>query len=649
MKLSKQLFLGVSLCFFVLLVGIQWIYVTNARTYLQQQLSSHAQDAATSLGMTLPRALAAGDLIHAETQINAMFDRGYYRSIRVVSVKGDMLVNKSLPAAPPDVPVWFADRFRLDTPTAESLITDGWRQLGRVIVESHPNFAYLQLWNTTKDALLWLSVLYLLSLGLLYFFLRAIMGPLRQVEAAANAIAAREFVSIDALPHSPELRSVVLAMNSLSQKIRQAIDTEIAQAKKFQHEAYIDTLTGLDNRRGFEEQLRSYLEAAEAEHSGVLYMIELAGFKEFNETAGFERADELLRLIGQSLTEFLPTASNIIRARLSGATFVVQLFGVTRDHANTLGDILRHSLFLMLEEQNLMNAIQLKFGGAVYEAKPNQAHLLATADMAMLQAGEQHEDPILLLDCGNDTIDEQGSLYWKNMIAEALVQDRLTLVTQPVLALPGGAAMQQEIMARVKTSGGDLVVAAKFMPMASRHKLADKVDMKTIETALAAMRVRRELQGSVAINLSARTLASTGFMEWFAVTMNGAREEAKRLVFEFAEFAVVRNKEAVSRFAAVARSFGAGFAIDNFGLNPRAFEYLQTLKPAYLKLDRSYIADLASNREHQFFISTVVKIAQPLEIKVIALGVEKPDVLELLQRLGVNGYQGYVGGEMKQL
>ena len=171
MILFRQLFWGVSLCFLALLMVVEWVSFSGARTYMQQQLASHAQDAATSLGLSLATALQAGDAVLAETIIGPVFDRGYYQSIEIISPKGETIAAKRLSPTPPTVPHWFTHLAVLEPPTAESLITRGWQQLGRVVVTSHPNFAYLQLWHTATEMLVWMTLGYLVAVGSLFVFL----------------------------------------------------------------------------------------------------------------------------------------------------------------------------------------------------------------------------------------------------------------------------------------------------------------------------------------------------------------------------------------------------------------------------------------------------------------------------------------------
>jgi len=96
MTLYRQLFIGTSIAFLVLLVLLESIYIANARFYMQEQLTSHAQDVATSLGMVLPPSLADRDLLRTEVTVNAVFDRGYYQSIVVLSTRGEKLIEKNL-------------------------------------------------------------------------------------------------------------------------------------------------------------------------------------------------------------------------------------------------------------------------------------------------------------------------------------------------------------------------------------------------------------------------------------------------------------------------------------------------------------------------------------------------------------------------
>jgi EAL domain-containing protein (putative c-di-GMP-specific phosphodiesterase class I) len=115
-------------------------------------------------------------------------------------------------------------------------------------------------------------------------------------------------------------------------------------------------------------------------------------------------------------------------------------------------------------------------------------------------------------------------------------------------------------------------------------------------------------------------------------------------VFEFAEFNVVQEKDALIKFITKIRKLGSEFAVDHFGLHHSSLEYLQALCPFYIKLSSTYVSDLLVNRDNQAYVSSLSVIAKTLNIKVIAVGIEDESLFDLLEKLGVYGYQGYVTG-----
>lgn len=649
MTLFRQLFLGTSLAFLLVLAAIEGIYVQNAHKYLQEQLTSHAQDAATSLGLVLPASLADNDLVRAEVTVSAVFDRGYYQSIRVVNAKGETLVLKTISAAPAGVPQWFVTLLPLATPTAESLISKGWSQLGRVVVASHPNFAYKQLWRTLWEATLGLMLLYLLVLAALHAFLSKILRPLREIEAVAHAISQRDFQVVKALDGARELRNVVSAINSMSAKLKAMIEQEVRQATRFRDESNKDALTGLDNRRGFERQAQAWLEGAADLNSGVLFLLQIDNFQRFNANSGFHEGDALLKIVADVLADIWPER-NLMRARISGATFAVMAFNVDRSDAARLGDEMCAAVLGATEAR--LGKTDFSFGcGGVYfsGSKVTSNVLMAECDMAMLQSQAGGNSVSVLVDFAEDEDEGKGSQFWKQLILDALQAERVVLFGQLVLDIAGGGQLQTEVVGRLKNADGELVPAGQFIPMANRHRLTAAIDLMILKRLFVWMDKDGGGGAEVAINLSVHSIHDAALLDWLSRSMRANPQLSKRLVFEFTEFGLTQDRVSVERFVGEIRKLGAEFAVDNFGLHRTAFEYLQRMKPRYVKLSPLYIHDLHSNHENQFFISSVVRITQPLEVEVVALGVEDPEMLHLLKRLGIDGYQGYVSGELREL
>jgi diguanylate cyclase (GGDEF)-like protein len=644
MTLFRQLFFGASLLFLLVLAGVEAIYLSNARLYLQQQLESHSQDAATSLSLWLATVQPFEDRALIETVVNTSFDRGYYQSIRVVSVSGETLVAKQLASAQGEVPEWFARLFPLRPPAAESLISAGWRQLGRVLVSSHPNFAYLQLWHTGVQTLVLMLLVYALVLIALRAFLATILRPLTEIERAATAIGERDFKMIPLAPKARELERVVYAMNSLSGKVRRLIEDESARAEKLQHEAYRDPVTGLLNRRGLEHELQGLFRAERDVFSGVFVLLELEQFKEYNLRHGYQRADELLVLVAQTITEAC-AGQAVVCSRFGGASFALAAVNLDGGAAGVLTAAISSRVESTIAEQALTGEIQFHCGAAHFDAgAPPLPELLAAADLALTRAQGKGPDTFDLIALSDIDQRGRGSLAWREQIEDAIETGKLALYTQTVLNLPGRAQLQSEVVTRILEDGSNPVPAAQFLPMAARHGLMPRLDCQVLDMLIARIDAGASLAAVIAVNISAQTVADAASRRRLIDALRGRRDIAVRLVFEMTEFGVIRVPALALSFAAEIRQLGAQFAIDNFNLHRESLRQLQQLLPHYIKLAPVYTNALVENQNSRFIVSSLIRIAQPLEIGIIAQAVEAEPLILLLEEMGFAGYQGYASG-----
>jgi len=644
MTLFRQLFLGASLLFLLVLAGVEAIYLSNARVYLQQQLVSHSQDAATSLALWLATVEPLEDRALIETAVNTAFDRGYYESIRVVSVNGETLVHKQLARALGDVPAWFARLFPLRPPSAESLISSGWRQLGRVLVTSHPNFAYLQLWHTGVQTMALLLLVYALALVALRVFLANILRPLTEIEWAAIAIGERDFRTIALAPKARELGRVVAAMNSLSGKIRRFIEDESARSEKLQRDAYLDPVTGLHNRRGLEHQLQGLFHAERDVFSGVFLLLELEHFKEYNLHRGYQPADELLNVVARTIAA-AGAGRTVVCSRFGGASFALAAINIDASAAGALAAAVSSGIDAALAEQSLSAEIQFHCGAVYFDAgAPPLAELWAAADMALTRAQGKGPNTFELIALAELDRRGRGSRAWREQIEAAIDGGALALYAQTVVALPGRAALQSEVVTRIVDDGSSPVSAEQFMPMAARHGLMPRLDCQVLELLIARIDAGASLAPVVAINVSAQTVADAASRRRLIDALRGRRDIAARLVFEMTEFGVVQVPALALSFAAEVRHLGAQFALDHFGLHRDSLRQLHALLPHYVKLAPVYANELAANQDSRFIVSSLISIALPLEIGVIAQAVESESVIQLLEEMGFAGYQGYANG-----
>ena len=640
MTLFKQLFFGVSMLFFVLLAGVEAIYLANSRIHLQDQLASHAQDAATALALRLGTLKDLEDRVLIETLVNPVFDRGYFQEIRVVSINGETLVRKVLAPAQGDVPEWFTQLFPLHPPGSQSLVSSGWRELGRVVVVSHPNFAYQQLWHTGLQTIAWLLLVYAVAIAAITGFLAMLLRPLREIEQIAVAIGERDFRTIDFVPSARELAKVVAALNSMSGKIRRAIMEESARAETLRRDAFVDPLTTLYNRRGFERQLESLIQSKGDVFSGALALVEIENFGDFNKRVGYRRGDEVLALLAGTLAGACEGHAAVC-GRVSGAGFAFAAINIEAGELQNLVATVCRQIAFVLAEQGIDAQLRCHCGATRSEgALPALSAMLASADIALERARAKGKNEYEI-----ETFDEAaagGSQAWRARIERALDEDQIALFAQDVLGLPGRTPVHREVTVRMFREHGDPIPAAQFLPMAARHGLIARLDCRVLEKLLEYMSGRSAPLPKIALNVSARTIADTDATPRLLGLLDARRDLATRLIFEMTEFGALRDVALTQRFGSEVRRLGAQFALDNFGMQKDSLTLLHALKPHYIKLSPGYSRELAGSADCRFFVDSIVRIARPLDIGIFAQAVEDEGLIPLLAELGLSGYQGFV-------
>jgi EAL domain-containing protein (putative c-di-GMP-specific phosphodiesterase class I)/GGDEF domain-containing protein len=648
MTLYRQLFAGMSALFLVLLLGVHALYLTNARTYLQQQLVSHAQDTATSIAMSLASRGSLSNEALVEAVISPTFDRGYFASIEVTSLTGAAVAERRLPTAYGDVPDWFTTLFRLDSPGSDAIITAGWQQLGRVAVVSQPHFAYQQLWHTAIATLAYLAAAYAATLFGMRLFLRSILRPLQAIEAFAQAVGRRDYRPIALLPSARELRRVVGAINCLAGKIRHAIEEESARAERMRQEAREDVLTGLCTRRAFEQEYETLI-AGQDIYAVTLALIELEHVKALNEHRGRARTDELLARTAQAVRSAC-SDHGAIAGRLAGTHYAIAVVNADAMAASRLLAGLTSQVAACLASEFASDGIEFHCGAVHSDAAtPPLSSLLAAADHA-LACARGRESGAFELNFWNETPEASlGSGAWRSAIHDALAADRYALYAQDVLQLPGRETLHTEIFVRQVDEHGVPLAAAMFMPMVARHGLLPRLDIVIAEKLFAHLGSRPASDARVALNVAAQTVADDASVTRLEHLLREHPRIASRLVFEMTEFGAAHDPEAARRFAARVRILGAGYALDNFSLSRAGLALLPQLLPDYVKLAAEFTATLMSSAETQFLITSLSRIVESLEIRLVAQAVEYASMLERLQALGVTGYQGYVTGAPRPL
>ena len=517
MTLYRQIIISIILLFVLGFLGTVIISTGNLRAFLVTQMESHAQDTATSLGLSLSRPVQANDMAVINSMVDVIYDRGYYLAIEVTSADGSTLVSRNRPDVVHDIPDWFADLVDLQTPTVEAMVMSGWKQAATVYVTSHPGNAYRELWSNTTNTF-WLFLItaaLILTGGLLAVHI--LLQPLREVEKQANAICNRTYPVQEKLPRTRELRQVVMAMNRLSKKVNEIFSEQSVLTEHLREQAFKDPVTGLGNRRYFDRQLQNLVESHENSSQGALFILEIKGLAQTNRSSGFAHGDELLKQTADILENALGNIDNCFISRISGSGFGIVTVGIDQQEAASLADQMCHELLQLRAEKLAKPGDNAHIGIAIWKPGDTAPGLLSEADAALRAAqmnGQKTWQGAGTVSTVHNEI--HGREDWHRLLQQTIDSGNVYLEVQPVYSLDRAdhKLMHKEVLLRLHDQNGQPVSAGVFMPMAERKGLASALDRLAFGKLLDFMAGEEDKTTTYAVNLSSCSLHDPVFVQW---------------------------------------------------------------------------------------------------------------------------------------
>jgi len=648
-SLHRQLVLMITGLLLVLLAGIGYLSVHNSRNYLEYQMHNHAQDTATSLGLSLAKPLAEDDLALVQTMVDAIFDSGDFVNIVLRNQDGDVIASRQAKVPPHLVPDWFVGWLQINPMPGVSEITENWRRVGEVRVFSDKNVAIRNIWSAAKQTFWLFVVVGGVSWILILVIVRKVLAPLRTLEKQADAICEKDFTSQQPLPKTRELRRVVQAINRMTRQLKLLFDEQVTQIEQVRNQAYVDTITGLGNGRFFNAQLQARLVSPEEPFSGSLVRLEVQGMGEYNEHYGHDAGNLLLRRIGQVWMTCLGEVDGHCVARVTGSRFAALL---PRQSVEQTGALVDDALDRMqhLDGMDIGGAnVQLFAGMSACMVGSDPKLLEAQASVALGRALSFRSGHVEIYDqnAHGDAMTPSlpGVPDWEGFLTNIIRERKVVLHYQPVLSCVSEAVMHYEALARVEIDG-KLVTAGHFIPLVERFDMMigfDKLIVETIIGHLTSQDSGRLLP--VAINLSSSSIRQETFENWLLDKVQAHRDIAPYLIFEVPEITVRTAHGKLRRLAIRLQEVGAKMTIDHFGTTNSSFGYLCGLPLYSIKVDSSYIRDIEENLDHQFFVQSLVRIAHSRQIRVTAEMVEQKEQWALLRQFKLDGAQGYYLGE----
>lgn len=425
-----------------------------------------------------------------------------------------------------------------------------------------------------------------------------------------------------------------------------------SQARNMAHQlswqASHDPLTGLYNRRKFEQCLEELLQSARMQRlQHALLYLDLDQFKIVNDTCAHFAGDELLRQISALLQSMVRDTDTL--ARLGGDEFGVLLSGCPPERALAIANTLREAILdYRFAWQGNHFSIGVSIGLVNIDAHSETiTGLLSAADTACYAAKDKGRNRVQVYEPQDDELQQRhGEMQWVSRIHDAFSNNSLCLYVQPMVSLTKNEAPVShcEILLRMKDAQGGMLPPMAFIPAAERYSLMPAIDRWVVETLFSKLKMDPALVKApnlYAINLSGTSLNDESFLDFILTQFRDRGVPPQRICFEITETAAIANMTKAIHFMGTLKKLGCCFSLDDFGSGLSSFIYLKTLPVDYLKIDGSFVKDIVTDPVSKAMVESINQVGHVMGIQTIAEYAETPEIIVVLRELGVDFAQGY--------
>lgn len=630
-SLKAQLHLLVVLVAVVTFLCSLYLSIQSTQHYLNTQMKSHAQDAATSLGLSISAYTDDPDLVIAQTMVSAIFDSGYYATLEFKTSQGDIKIKRENLIDYDEVPSWFISLFPLTPPVQSTEVNNGWMPAGVLSIQSNPGIAYKTLWQQAKQSFYSIALIAFLSALIIQFIVLAVLRPLRHIELQAREVSKKNFLQQETLPFTTDLRSVVVAMNAMVANIQRVFQSLSRQADELKVKVFTDLLTGLGNRRLLEQRFIAEKNEQKT-HDIQLYigMMSLNSLAEVHQAQGFEAADQYILLAVNEFKAALETSASNQLFRLGGSDFICL--------SQSSAEVLEKQLQRLSSKLKSMDSIFFPKGFACavmmeVTAVDTLHHCLSLLDSAISQHIQQPDLPLRVKDELRLSKPE-GRMAWHAVITALIQEQNFELWAQPVVNADKSVEYIETFI-RFYYLHSQLSTAETFA-MAEQQGLSLQLDQQVIRYILK--QVQHQAGITYAINLSQGAVSSALFLPWLDKELQQLGGKVS-LVFELSEYSMLKAPDETKALITMIKGHQGKVCIERFGACMTSFKYLLGLNLDYVKIDGAYASAL-NDLDNQFFIKTLCQISQGIGIKVLALHIESEQMMDICFASGVNAIQG---------
>ncbi|TAK63303.1 bifunctional diguanylate cyclase/phosphodiesterase [Methylobacter sp.] len=447
---------------------------------------------------------------------------------------------------------------------------------------------------------------------------------------------------------SPQEESVIRAILAVMVMVVGSSKVLSRTLLELEYYSVHDPLTGLHNRRQFNEMLNYEVSRSERhEHEFSVLMLDLDDFKDINDSYGHPSGDTALCAISTVLLEH--TRKGDLCARVGGDEFAIILTETGPSGAR----IVAENISCALREMALTSAqgnhfhLTVSIGVSSYPVDGQTIeNLLEGVDAAMYKAKDMGKDSVCSFDATEKRISIRETRDNAENLREALKEKRIIPYYQSIVNCQTGELYAFETLARLRSPTGETTSAATFIETIDKYGLARELDLAMINNSFAAKRAcmdanRPEANAKIFINLSVQEIQGRGILGYAEELCQELQLPPESIVFELLERDAIGDMTNMRRFLTNLRRKGFAFALDDFGTGYNSFHYLRELRFDYVKIDGAFVRNILNSKVDYALVHNLSKLCQDIDILTVAEFVESQEIWEALKDMGINFAQGY--------
>jgi len=422
-------------------------------------------------------------------------------------------------------------------------------------------------------------------------------------------------------------------------------DTLHNMANKMSHQASHDALTGLINRREIDVRLNHALEATirNNQHHSFCFL-DLDQFKIVNDSCGHIAGDELLKQLSKIFSNVLRDSDTI--GRLGGDEFGILLLDCPLDQITIIANKLLEaaSSFRFSWQENIFR-ISVSIGITIIDDKCNSIKdILREADAACYIAKELGRNRIHIYKEGDEEITKrQGEMKWASKLTQALQNNSFELHRQKIQPINNNIkpTIFYEILVRMQNKEQELLMPGSFISAAERYNLMPTLDRWVIKNTFKYLTSESNKDVIYFINISGLSFNDKDFHNFVVEMLSKYQISPTMICFEITETAAITNFSQALEFIENLRNIGLHFALDDFGTGLCSYSYLRNLPIDFIKLDGHFISELKSDPMNRAIVESIANISNTINAHTIAEWVEDIEIIDELQKIGIDYVQGY--------